>query len=137
MRIIQNNYQEDVNTTEEIICEHCNSVFEIDDNDITKPVDDDEYVYCPCCHQKVYLYEPNTKENIRFPTSYHCFENGINIKDDEIDTWVKECIEYLEKYPDEPYKYIGTGNSFAVVFNHEDEYFIMVSKNHFETYIEK
>lgn len=140
MKIIQNNYinnyvEED--TTQEIICEHCNSVFEIDDSDIIKPEYDDEYVYCPCCNQKVYLYEPITKENIRFPSSYYNFENGKNIEDTEIDEWVKECIEWFEKNPKEPYKYIGSGNAFVIVFNYEDEYFTLVTKNYFEAHIDK
>ena len=137
MRIIQNNYNGYTETTQEIICEHCNSVFEIDNSDIITPEDDDEYVYCPCCNQKVYLYEPNTKDNIRFPTSYHNFVNGVDIIDEEIDKWVKECVEWFEKYPDEPYKYIASGNTFVIVLNLEDEYSIIVAKNYFETYIDK
>lgn len=137
MRIIQNNYNEYTETTQEIICEHCNSVFEIDNSDIITPVDDDEYVCCPCCNRKVYLYEPNTKDNIRFPTSYYHFENGADIIDEEIDEWVRKCIEWLEENPEESYKYIGSGNTFVVVFNHEDEYYIVVTKNYFETDIDK
>ena len=137
MKIIQNNY--DCKTTEEIICEHCNSIFELDENDddIIISDDDDNYVYCPCCGQKVYLYEPNTKDNIRFPTSYHAFKNGVNIDDEEINKWVKECIEELEKNPEEYFKYIGSGNTFVVVFNHEDEYYIVVTKNYFDVSIDK
>ena len=137
MKIIQNNYNGYTETTQEIVCEHCNSVFEIDNSDIITSEEDDEYVYCPCCRQKVYLYEPNTKDNIRFPASYYAFEDGIDITDEEINKWVRECIECLEKNPEQPYKYIGSGNTFAVVFNFEDEYNIIVTKNYFETYIDK
>ena len=140
MKIIQNNYinnyvEED--TIQEIICEHCNSVFEIDDDDIIRTDYDDEYVYCPCCNQRIYLYEPNTKDNINFPTSYHAFENGVDITDEEINKWVRECVEWLEKNPEEPYKYIGSGNTFVIVFSHEDEYYIVVTKNYFDTSIDK
>lgn len=137
MRIIQNNYNEYTETTQEIVCEYCNSVFEIDNSDIITPEEDDEYVYCPCCNRKVYLYEPNTKDNINFPTSYHTFKNGADITDEEINKWVRECIEWLEENPEESYRYIGSGNTFVVVFNFEDEYHITVTKNYFETYIDK
>lgn len=136
MKIIQNNYD---CKTEEIICEHCNSIFELDENDddIIVSDDNDNYVYCPCCGQKVYLYEPNTKDNINFPTSYTNFASGVDISNEEINEWIKECIEWLDENPEQPYKYIGTGNTFAVVFNHEDEYTILVTKNYFESYIDK
>ena len=140
MKVIQNNYinnyvEED--TIQEIICEHCNSVFEIDDDDIIRTDYDDEYVYCPCCNQRIYLYEPNTKDNIRFPISYHTFREGVDIQDTEIDEWVRECITKLENDSELCYAYTGSGNTFVIVFSHEDEYYIVVTKNYFDTSIDK
>ena len=44
MKIIQNNYNGYTETTQEIICEHCNSVFEIDNSDKLYDRDGDTYI---------------------------------------------------------------------------------------------
>ena len=138
MKIIQNNYNEYNETTQEIICEHCNSVFEIDNSDKLYDRDGDTYIYCPCCHNKVYIIEEQpTKDNLKFPNDYYHYIKGVEIDNDTINGWVKESIEWFEKYPDEPFKYIGSGDSVVIVFNHEDEYYIVVAKNYFDISIDK
>ena len=64
-------------------------------------------------------------------------ENAVKISDKEINKYIKECINWLEKNPNESFRYMGTGDSFIVVFNHEDEYYILVAKNYFDSYIDK
>lgn len=141
MKIIQNNYIDDCieeDTSQEIICEHCNSVFEIDDNDKLYDKEGDVYIYCPCCYNKVYITEEQlTKNNLKFPNNYFHYANGVEINNGTIDKWVKESIEWLEKYPNEPFRYIGSGDSVAIVFNHKDEYYIIVAKKYFDVSIDK
>lgn len=141
MRIIENNFKYKQETpTEEYICEECNSVFEYEDEDICVDDDNIEFVKCPCCGHKCITYTPPTIETIKFPKNFYQFgicERAINISDSEITNDIRECIKWLEKYPEEPFRYIGKGNIFLCVFNHEDEYYIMVAKNYFETSIDK
>lgn len=137
MKIIQNNYKEN-QSTEQYICEECNSVFEYDENDIKADIDGDKIVFCPCCNHPCYIdYTPVTEDNIEFPTSFYHFGDGVNIEDDEITKDIKKCIKFLKENPNEPYRYIGSGNTFLCVFNHEDEYYIMVAKDYFDTGIDK
>ena len=60
-----------------------------------------------------------------------------NVLNGLITSRIKESIVWLKRHPEELYKYVGSGDTFLCVFNHEDEYYIMVAKNYFETSIDK
>ena len=147
MKVIEDrtNFQTDIR----YVCENCNSVFEYDDIDICYDYDIDYetksngYVSCPCCGHKCYVNEDDddvTYNNIEFPKSFYQFgmhEDSCHIDNKKITTDVKECIDWLEQHPNEPYRNIGCGDTFLCVFNHEDEYYIMVAKNYYNTSIDK
>lgn len=135
MKIIENNYKQE-KTIERIVCDNCNSVFEINEDDINIDRFEDRYVCCPCCNNKVWI-DYVTKDNIEFPKHFSCFKNGVDIKDNTINNWIKDSIKWLEENPNEPYRYIGTGNSIMIIFNHNDEYYIVVAKNYFDVTIDK
>lgn len=136
MKVIKNNYNRE---SIQYICEECNSIFEYNDDDIFMDNNGVEYVRCPCCKNHCYINEEiPTVDNIEFPKHFHKIgENAIKISDKEINKYIKKCINWLEKNPNEPLSYIGTGDSFIVVFNHENEYYILVAKNYFDSYIDK
>ena len=143
MRIIENNYKYDLAKDYEIeyICESCNSVFQYNDDDIEFGECEDEYVKCPCCGHKCLVAEKVTEKNIEFPKSFYEFggnnTKSVNISDNEITKNIKECISWLKKNPNELYRYMAHGSMFLCVFNHEDEYYIMVTKNYFDSSIDK
>ena len=143
MRIIENNYKYDLAKDYEIeyICESCNSVFQYNDDDIEFDECGNEYVKCPCCGHRCLVTEKVTEKNIEFPESFYEFggnnTKSVNISNDEITMRIKECIMWLKKNPNEPFKYMSYGNMFLCVFNHEDEYYIMVTKNYFDSSIDK
>ena len=137
MEIIVNNYKNSFN--EEYICEECNSILKYNTHDIEIDDSGDKYIICPCCGHKCLL--ATTENNIEFPKDFYEF-GGTNIKsvdvsNDEITDNIKKCIKWLKENPSEPFRYIAYGNMFLCVFNHEDEYYIMVSKNYFDTGIDK
>ena len=139
MRIIQDKYNK-AKITEEYICEECNSVFEYDDYDIYIDKDGEESVTCPCCGHHCVIYTPITEKNIEFPKSFHQFgvcKGAVKIDNDEITFDIKDCINWLKNNPNEFYRFKACGDTFICVFNHEDEYYIMVAKNYFETSIDK
>lgn len=139
MKVIQDKYNK-AKTTEEYICEECNSVFEYDDYDIFANEEGIEFVTCPCCGHSCIVYTPITERNIEFPKSFYQFgvrDGAVDIDNEEITSWIKEAIVWLKRHPEEPYKYIGSGNAFLCVFNHDDEYYVMVTKNYFDTSIDK
>ena len=140
MKIIQNNYTNENKATEEYICEECNSVFVYDDYDIYIDKNGEESVTCPCCGHHCVVYIPVTEKNIEFPKSFYQFglTNGaVKIDNEEITSWIKESVIWLKRHPEESYKYVGSGDTFLCVFNHEDEYYIMVAKNYFDSHIDK
>ena len=140
MRIIQNNYTKENRVSEEYICEECNSVFEYDGYDVSIDADGIGSVTCPCCNHRCIVYVPTTKENIEFPKNFYQFgqtEGTAIISNAEINNTIHKTIEWLEKNPDEPFRYVGYGDTFVCVFNHEDEYYIIVAKNYFDAGIDK
>ena len=139
MRIIEDKYNK-AKETEEYICEECNSVFEYDDYDIYVDKDGIESVDCPCCNHRCVVYTPVTEKNIEFPKSFYQFgvSNGaVKIDNEEITSQIKEIIVWLKRHPEEPYRFEGSGDTFVCVFNHDDEYYVMVAKNYFDCSIDK
>ena len=140
MKIIQNNYTKENEVSEEYICEECNSVFEYNDSDIWVDSKNYEYVTCPCCNHSCIVSVPITERNIEFPKSFYQFgihDGAVDIDNKEITSQIKEIIVWLKRHPEEPYRYVGSGNTFVCVFNHEDEYYVMVAKNYFDASIDK
>ena len=141
MKVIQNNnVKKDKKIEENYICEECNSVFVYDDYDIFADENGVEFVTCPCCGHSCVVYIPVTPNNIKFPKNFYQFgvrEGAIKIDNEEITFRIKEIIGFLARHPEEPYRYEACGDTFICVFNHDDEYYIMVAKNYFETSIDK
>ena len=140
MKIIQNNYTKENEVSEEYICEECNSVFEYEDYDIYVNKDGVEYVNCPCCGHSCIIYTLTTENNIEFPKSFYQFgvnKGAVEIGNDEITFRIKDCIKWLKNNPNCDYRYCASGDTFICVFNHEDEYYIMVAKNYFDSHIDK
>lgn len=140
MKIIKNNYNYDEISTEEYVCEECNSIFQYDDYDISIDANGFESVTCPCCNHRCIVSVPVTEKNIEFPKNFYQFgvrDGAVDIDNEEITSQIKEIIVWLKRHPEEPYRYMASGNTFLCVFNHEDEYYIMVAKNYFDTSIDK
>ena len=139
MRIIEDKYNK-AKEAEEYICEECNSVFEYDDYDISIDKDGIESVTCPCCNHRCIVYTPVTEKNIEFPKSFYHFGASKDIfktDDEDVTFKIKEIIVWLKRHPEERFRYIGYGDTFICVFNHDDEYYIMVAKNYFDCSIDK
>ena len=140
MKIIQNNYELYNTLEEEYICEECNSVFEYNENDIWLDAKNNEYVTCPCCNHSCVVSVPTTEDNIEFPKSFYKFGENIDsfkVNDKEITKTIKDTINWLKDNPEEYYRFIAYGDTFICVFNHEDEYYIIVAKDYFDSYIDK
>lgn len=146
MKIIKNNYSKfDKELVEfKCTCPNCQSILETDENDVQYDREYMEhYVICPCCHMRItseYFERNVTLDNISYPFDFYQYENHDSLKklsDEEINNYIKQCINFLKYNPNEPYKYMGTGDSFVVVFNHDNEYYIVVAKNYWDSSINK
>ena len=70
---------------------------------------------------------------------YKCGDSNscLNLSDEEINNYIKKCVDFLKYNSNEPYKYVGTGDSLIIVFNHKDEYYFVVAKNYEESFVFK
>ena len=146
MKIIENNHNKE---KEKIIifnctCPNCNSILECNERDIKyDEEEDEEYIVCPCCNMAItneYFDREVTLDNISYPFDFYKCGNSnscVNLSDEEINNYIKKCVDFLKYNPNEPYKYIGTGDSLIIVFNHEDEYYFVVAKNYENAIIDK
>lgn len=144
MKIIKNNHSKfDKELIEfKCTCPNCQSVLETNENDVQYDREDMEhYVICPCCHMRItdeHFDRIVTLDNISYPFDFYKIgDDSLHLTDTDINEYIQECIKFLKKYPDEPYKYIGTGDSLIIVFNHEDEYIFIVAKNYEESFVNK
>lgn len=136
MKIIKNNYEE----TFQFTCNKCGSVIEYNDDDICVDSYGYRYVICPCCGDEYDLDQRViTVDNVTYPEDYHDFSNGKNWNDESINEYVKKIILWLKDNPNEPFKYVASGNTFICVFNHyeDEEYYVVVTKNYLDTFVEK
>ena len=147
MKIVKNNYSKfNKELIEfECICPNCQSILETNENDVQYDREDMEhYVICPCCHMRIndeHFDRIVTLDNISYPFDFYKIGDNdnevVHLTDSDINEYIQECIKFLKEYPDEPYRYIGTGDSLIIVFNHEDEYYFVVAKNYENAIIDK
>jgi hypothetical protein len=83
--------------------------------------------------------------DVKFPYGFYNFHNGVDISDDEINNWIKKCIDQLENDKEESYASIASGNTMVIVkryydYNYEEDenrynYEIIVTKGYWEEII--
>lgn len=145
MKIIKNNRK----TTEPIVvakpvvwhrfCESCDSEFEADEDDTYIGALGCRYVKCPCCEYENILDDgiTLTTENLSFPKHYFNFKNAVKLSDNDVDRYVKECIEALRNSKDKNFyaTHTGTGDTHVFVFKYDgdEEYVVYVGKGGYET----
>lgn len=144
MKIITNNYKKDnttnVDAVHRVTCEECNSIFEVNNSELKIGHLGLKYCKCPCCGEEIYEEDFGeielTADSVKFPQHYFYFGDGKDLKDEEINKYVRESVKCL-KENNQDFKYVATGNSFIFVqrLEAEDEYYIIVCKNYYDTYI--
>lgn len=77
---------------------------------------------------------------MRFPKHYnHSGENAVKLSDEEIDKYVRRLIEEFRKSNsnNDWCRFTGTGDTLVTVykFDGDEEYYVEVAKNYYETYI--
>ena len=128
-----------------ISCPECDSELEITENDTHIGWMGARFINCPCCGYEVMIDELDgitlTKYNIEFPIHFKRTAKGlrdvVEASSDTIIEEIKRGITYFRTYKDEYYWYTSYGDLFLIIFRYSDdeEYFIMVTKDFYETYI--
>ena len=139
MRIIENNYQ-NPNQEYEITCPHCKSKLSYTYDDVISDKSDNEWIYCEACHEQIIICDNEktlTVDIAQYPQDFYSFENGVPIKDTEINKWIKECVNDLDKNID--YASRSSGDSVVFVYK-SDQYShmaeVVVAKKYQETEVE-
>lgn len=129
----------------EVFCEKCHKEFNYkEDMLVGYGVYGLGFTICPYCKEITYLpFEMIrlNKNNVRFPIHYNRIsrdEPGVKkISNEEIDEMVKECIDFLRNNKNEDYcvKRIGDVLINVNKIEQDQEYFVSVSKEHYDTII--
>lgn len=143
MEIIKNNYcsRRPIGITSRwnVVCNNCESEFIADKEDTYIGALGCRYVKCPCCGEENDLDDGIilTTENLSFPKHYFSFKNAVKLSDNDVDRYVKECIEALRNSKDKNFyaTHTGTGDTHVFVFKYDgdEEYVVYVGKGGYET----
>ena len=134
MRIIENRYQ-DKKQEYEITCPHCMSKIAYTFDDVVSG-GGSERLYCGACNKEIPLSEDElpTIDTVQYPRAFYSFENAVPIKDTEINKWVKECINDLDK--DTDFSYRASGDTFVFAYKSDEDLpaaTVIVAKKYQET----
>lgn len=134
MRIIENRYG-DKQQEYEITCPHCMSKLAYTFDDIVTDRFEGEYLYCGVCDKEIYLDdEIPTADTIQYPKDFFSYADGVSIKDDEINKWVKECVNDLDD--EETYSLRASGDTVVFAYKSSEdasEATVIVAKKYQET----
>lgn len=99
------------------------------------------YVECPCCgfsiplnSEKVDDEETPTINTVQYPKDFFSYADSVSIKDAEINKWVKECINDLDK--DNDYSFRASGDTIVFAFKSDESSpsaTVIVAKKYQET----
>lgn len=133
MRIIENNYQ-DKEQEYEITCPHCRSKIAYTFNDVVSG-GGSEWLHCGACNKEIYLDdEIPTVDTVQYPKDFFSYADGVPIKDDEINKWVKECVNDLDD--EETYFLRASGDTVVFAYKSSEdasEATVIVAKKYQET----
>ena len=98
MRIIEKNYQ-DKEQEYEITCPHCKSKLAYKFDDVISDSFNDNWIYCPVCNKEISIYDSETPtiETIQYPRDFFSYANGASIRDEQINEWIKDAVNRLDK----------------------------------------
>lgn len=151
MKVLENRYnakevkEEKIPDVLTIHCNECDSELEITENDTHIGWLGARFITCPCCGEESMVDELEgitlTKDNLEFPVHFNRTMSGlrnvIEIGANKIIKEIQDAIMFLREHKDMDYKYVSYGDLFVIVFRYEgdENYFVLVTKDFYETYI--
>lgn len=136
MKVIEDNY---FRKSARYTCENCESVVEVADDELEIGAYGCKSWTCPRCE---YCNEIDdsidlTEENIKFPQHFSNSLKGVQIKDDEINAWIKRVLSMIDK--DSHFAVTGSGNTLVLAYksySDENEVSVIVCNNgYYETFV--
>ena len=131
-----------------INCSECDSELEITEEDTYIGWMGARFINCPCCGNEAMIDEIDgitlTKDNLEFPVHFIRTTKGlrhiVEVNSNETvgeHNGIFRGITYFREHKDEYYWYTSHGDLFLIIFRYsgDEEYFVMVTKDFYETYI--
>ena len=126
-------------------CSECDSELEITEEDTYIGWMGARFISCPCCGEDTMVDELDgitlTKDNLEFPVHFIRTAKGlrhvVEVNPDEIIKEIQRAITYFREHKNEYYWYTSHGDLLLIVFRYsgDKEYFVMATKDFYETYI--
>lgn len=150
MKIVKDNYKTtyvdeiQVFYPKDLICEHCASELQYEEDDIEIGMYGCAFVRCPCCGREIYIDDEEhnlvlTMDNIEFPTHFYHISKETGSVDcfnhETIKELVCKGIEYFRRYKDENHWFAATGNLYVSVnrWEGDESYEVTVTNNYYST----
>lgn len=156
MKVLKNNTDNAIDISEnkvvselKVECTECGSELVITKDDL------EEYHYggyvfeCPCCGEHSFLdddevlslgYKVNTIDDVKFPIHFHTtkgYDHVSHISNSEIEKTIKDLVRELRRTNDSEntLKYTSFGDIWIFVqrFDGDEDYYVMVAKDCYET----
>lgn len=122
-------------------CAECGAELEFAFDDTYEGAYGARYLKCPVCGNELWTEVDGvelTPDNIKFPIHfYKTSDDAVDIEDERIQKWVREGLNAFKNNKVKDFWWRGTGNTFMIILEMEDEYCIYVMKNYWECDVPK
>ena len=122
-------------------CAECCAELEFAFDDTYEGAYGARYLKCPVCGEELFTEIDGvelTSDNIKFPMHfYKTSEKAVDIEDGRIQKWIRDGLQAFENGNVKDFCWHGTGNTFMIILEMEDEYSIYVMKNYWECEVPK
>ena len=122
-------------------CLKCSAELEFAFDDTYEGVYGARCLKCPVCRNELITDIDGvdlTSDNIKFPIHFHKMgENAVDIKDEEIQKWIRTGLRAFEIGDAEAFYFCGTGNALMIMLEQDDAYDIYVMKNYWDCSVSK
>lgn len=151
MKILKNNYNQEIEQTKQIapyprniVCENCQSELEYEESDIRVGAYGLAYLNCPLCkHENILDNDEHeitlTMDNVEFPVHFHhtSTENAVDYCNNEnVKKYIREAINYFRTNKEEfSWGQHQIGNLYINVLRYDgdENYVITVSNDFYQT----
>lgn len=149
MNVLKNNYktayvEEIVFYPKDLVCEHCASELQYEEDDIEVGEFGCAFVRCPCCGRPTFIDDEEhaltlTVDNVIFPIHFHHTSEESGAVDCFDNETIKECIrkgiEYFRRYKDENHWFTAFGNMYISVnrWEGDEAYEVTVTNDYYIT----